>query len=392
MTNPAPAQPAVFELVSGNDPYFNNFANPGDPAYLSQDLRVFTITPDLSQINPTTNQPFPQLGDPSITATLTTESPAAYDPIAPFNYITQLLTQLNTSSTYTSPMQPGQSDPLDKLLPDQANALQDFSSLTPSTIDSNDTGYLNYNFAIARVRLYEAQGDTTDTPVRVFFRLFTTLSFDTQYDATPASGGNLGGTYSSVPDAKGLPLQPLPGSDGNIIDGTTIDTIPFYATGNYEVVPVQHDYDVSGLPSPSTVNSQLITNPSGSNSDQLYRYYGCYLNVYDPNITVNKYPIQALLPGAHHCVVAQIACDDSPIPTNANPALSPQNSDKLAQRNTNITWSDNPGPIAGHRIPQTFDTVLTPAYTEPSGPLLNYQSEMMIEWGNHHEIIHLTIP
>jgi hypothetical protein len=59
-----------------------------------------------------------------------------------------------------------------------------------------------------------------------------------------------------------------------------------------------------------------------------------------------------------------------------------QNYDKLAQRNTNIIRSDNPGPISGHRIPQTFDTVPTLAYTDPSGPLLNYQAEMMIDWGN----------
>ncbi|PMD30211.1 hypothetical protein L207DRAFT_641784 [Hyaloscypha variabilis F] len=221
---------------------------------------------------------------------------------------------------------------------------------------------MNYSFAIARVRLFEGPGTTTDNPVRVLFRLFTTLSFDTHYDGTPDTLGTVGTMYSFLPDAANLPLQPLPGGDGNIIDGSTIDTIPFYATGNFEASPVQHDYDVSGPPNASTVNSQLITNYTSSN--QIYAYYGCYLNVYDPSITVYETPVTQLLASVHHCVVAEIACDDSPIPVTT-PPVTPQNYDKLAQRNTNIIRSDNSRSYLG--APDSSDL---------------QHAEMMIDWGN----------
>jgi hypothetical protein len=287
VANPAPSQPAEFTLLEGNNPYFTNVGLQANGQlnqnYLSQDLRVFTITPGL--IDPTTNQPYPQLGDSAITATLSTASPTSYDPQAPFTYITQLLQQLNApNSKYILPTPQGQPDPLDTLLPGQANAYQDFSSTTPSTVNSNGNVYMNYSFEIARVRLFEGPGNTTDNPVSVLFRLFTTLNFDTHYDGTPGTPGTVGTMYSYLPDAANYPFQPLPGGDGNIIDGTTIDTIPFYVTGNFETSPVQHDYDVSGPPNTSTVNSQQITNNTSSN--QIYAYYGFYVNVYDPSITV----------------------------------------------------------------------------------------------------------
>lgn len=53
------------------------------------------------------------------------------------------------------------------------------------------------------------------------------------------------------------------------------------------------------------------------------------------------------------------------------------NCDKLAQRNLQITCSDNPGPPAGHRVPQTFDL-------RPSGSAaiaMARPDELMIDWG-----------
>ena len=51
-------------------------------------------------------------------------------------------------------------------------------------------------------------------------------------------------------------------------------------------------------------------------------------------------------------------------------------SDKLAQRNLQVTHSDNPGPAATHRIPQTFDI-------RPSAvaALQTQVDELMIDWG-----------
>ena len=54
--------------------------------------------------------------------------------------------------------------------------------------------------------------------------------------------------------------------------------------------------------------------------------------------------MQTLLAGTHHCLVAEIAYDDAPIVNANGVTMSPENSDKLAQRNLQVTHSDNPGP------------------------------------------------
>jgi hypothetical protein len=49
---PLAAPPTLFELVSGEDPYFTNVdPNVDNPFYLSQDLRMFTLTPGLPGLN-----------------------------------------------------------------------------------------------------------------------------------------------------------------------------------------------------------------------------------------------------------------------------------------------------------------------------------------------------
>ena len=86
--------------------------------------------------------------------------------------------------------------------------------------------------------------------------------------------------------------------------------------------------------------------------------------------------MQALLPGTHHCVVAQIAYDDAPIPTG----VSPLSWDQLAQRNLQFTSIDNPGPATTHRAPQTFDTRPSRAIGKPNGDGLP-PDQLMIDWG-----------
>lgn len=82
-----------------------------------------------------------------------------------------------------------------------------------------------------------------------------------------------------------------------------------------------------------------------------------------------------------HCLVAEIAYDDAPI-INANGIVAgPERSDKLAQRNLQLTFSDNPGPVDTHRIPQTFDLRPAPAIASRAGALLDYPDELMIDWG-----------
>jgi len=167
-------------------------------------------------------------------------------------------------------------------------------------------------------------------------------------------------------DATNLPDWPLSASDSH--------TIPFFATGNDPNFsdPSNPELGVNG------VNNQTVVINTG---DQRWAYFGCFLNVYDPSNMVNGAPVQALLTGTHHCIVAQIAYDGAPIINTNGVTLSPETSDKLAQRNLQVTLSDNPGPVATHRIPQTFDLRPGPALVEGQGDMLNYPDELMIDWG-----------
>lgn len=321
-----------FELVAGADPYFTNIdTTPGDPNrnnefYLSQDLRVFAVTPALD------NTPVP--GAPAFT----TDSPAGA-----YTYLQGLLSHLN--STYGDP---NGADPFTSILPGQTGALQGDSSVTPLTIDwsnpFNPQVLANYSFAVARVRLFGTAGSAgTASNVRVFFRLWVSQTADTDYQPST--------TYAFVADAAGLPGTPVP--------GTGHTTLPFFATGNSGAA----DYVANG------VNNRTLTIPNGR--DSLWAYYGCVLNVYDQANLVDGQPVLAYLTGTHHCLVAQIADDDAPVIIGASPAAS----DKLAQRNLQVTVSDNPGPADTHRVPQTFDV-------RPSDPSLQQQpDELMIDWG-----------
>ena len=326
----------LFELVAGADPYFTNI----DPTqnnvfYLSQDLRVFTATPAKKKI--------PVLGGPTF----------AHDSIAgAFGYIQQLLIWLNDPNNHFTD---GTNDPFTfGVVPQQVGALQGDSSVTPVTFDFSEFPilniYNNYNFALARVRLRGTAGPAgAANNVRVFFRLWSTQTADTDYQT--------GSTYPSTPDAAGQPSSPLVGIDHH--------TLPFFATGN---LSGNTDYGTGGA------NTRNIQIPTGK--DSIWVYYGCFLNLYDSTNVIDGKAVQAWLNGTHHCIVAQIAYDGAPIISGT----SPETSDKLAQRNLQITLSDNPGPVTTHRIPQTFD-IRPSATIVPAGGSLAYPDELMIDWG-----------
>jgi hypothetical protein len=210
----------------------------------------------------------------------------------------------------------------------------------------------NYNFAVARVRLRGLSGDVAKN-VKVFFRLWSTQTADTDFQPST--------TYLST-QTGGHPSAPLVGVGNH--------TIPFFATGN---LGANTDYNAGG------VNNHDITLDIG---DQKWAYYGCFLNVYDSANVINGQTVQALLNGTHHCLVAEIASDEAPILNSSAVTLSPENSDKLAQRNLQFTASDNPGGAASHRIPQTFDVRPSLPLIDAPGTLLNYPDELMIDWGN----------
>jgi hypothetical protein len=343
----------VLKLVGGADPYFTNI-NPqeNNVFFLSQDLRVFTVTPGIN------NTPISGVaGAPTLSATSNT----AYDTNAGYQYIQNLLTYLNNN--YSTP---SGTDPF-TLFPGQSSALTGDSSVTPSTFDPSNPGgtpFSNYNFAVARVRMNGQANSSSVKNVRVFFRVFVSQSCDTDY--------NTNTTYPYTADAAGEPGSPLVGT------GNT--TIPFFATGNYSA---NSDFGLNVDYSANSINNQPIqTGASGS----VWAYYGCYLNLYPTGNTISvngtATPLLSLFQGTHHCLVAQIAFDDTPIVNEGGTTENPEDSDKLAQRNLQITLSEDPGAQATRSIPQTFDLRPSASISTAKGNLLDYPDELMIDWGN----------
>ena len=325
-----------FELVAGADPYFTNIDRAQNNVwYLSQDLRVFTATPGKNAV--------PVAGGPAITSDSVDGA---------YSYIQSLLGWLNDPKNgYTD----GATDPFASgVVPQPSTALTGDSSVSPFTVDisgfpPNINVYKNYNFALARVRL---RGTANAPSVRVFFRLWSTQTADTDYQT--------GTTYPSSPDSTGQPGAPLV--------GTSHQTLPFFATGN---LSGNSDYLAGSYIAGGANNIRDVQIPSGK--DRVWAYYGCFLNVYDTNNVIDGQQVQAWLNGTHHCLVAQIAYDGAPV----IPGSSPESTDKLAQRKLQVTLSDNPGPASTHRIPQTFD--IRPSVV--GGGSSVFSDELMIDWG-----------
>jgi hypothetical protein len=321
---------ALFELVSGADPYFTNI----DPShnnefYLSQDLRVFSVA----------NGDTPLPGGPTMSGS------------DPYSFIQNLLGFMNGNPTYTTPGP----DPLNAL-PGQSGYETGDSSVTPLNPSNNQ----NFNFAIARVRLQDT-ALATAPDVRVFFRLWVAQSFDTDFQPSTTYKSVLGTTGADG----GKPIFPLPSGTG-LMDpsGQSVQSIPFFATDGSGT----HDYD-SSVPNANIRNIQV---PAGR--DKVWAYFGCFLDVYDASN-------QSKFPGTHHCIVSEIAYDDAPIINSGGVTESPENSDKLAQRNLQITSSGNPSYPLTHRVPQAFDMRPSKPVSSNAGLLLNYPDELMIDWG-----------
>jgi hypothetical protein len=370
--NPTPFKAqTVFELVAGANPYFANI----DPSqnnvfWLSQDLRVFTITPTANSQTPIGNVPF----------TFTTGSPTQLDTTAAYQYIQGLVGYFNNTfgDGSTDPFSPSST-----VLPKESSVYSGDSSVTPATPNPGHPSepYMNYNFALARVRLRGPSGSANEADnVEVFFRIFGTQTNDTDY-VNVASAVSLADpfiTYPSTPTADpNDPTAPLPGTDasGNI-NGCTL---PFFADPN------QLDLQPATMANPNPpygVNNRNIIIPMGS--DTIWTYFGCFLNVYDDSVTYGGKTAQYWLAGGtHHCIVAQIAYEGAPIENQDSVTEGPENSDKLAQRNLQVIPSSNPGFPLAHRIPQTFDLRPSPnVTTESAGYLTNLPDELMIDWGN----------
>jgi hypothetical protein len=323
-----------FELAAGADPYFTNI----DPTnnnvfYLSQDLRVFSAASG--------DTPLP--GGPTMGSD-------------PYGFIQNMIGFLNSTSLYTTP---ASTDPLNTL-PGQTAYETGDSSVTPL----NGANHQNYNFAIARMRLQDVAGATAPN-VRAFFRLWVAQSCDTDFQPTTTYKSMLGTTGGDA----GKPIFPLPSGTG-LVDpsGQSIQTIPFFASDANGT----HDYDGT-VPNGNIRDIKIPTS-----TDKVWAYFGCFLDVYNPSN-------QSKFPGTHHCIVAEIAYDGTPIVNSGGVTESPENSDKLAQRNLQITSSGNPSYPLTHRVPQAFDMRPSKPFQAEAGLLLNYPDELMVDWGNTPE-------
>jgi hypothetical protein len=324
-----------FELLGGANPYFTNVdaSNAADLPYLSQDLRVFSVIAGQSPLS----------GAPTFTSN-------AYASIQNF------IGFLNGSSTYTQPIPPGAIDPLDAL-PGQTGFETADSSVTPT----DGAGHTAYNFAVARVRL---RGTALDQALncRVFFRLFVAQSCDTDFQPSTTYKSTQGTTGAD----SGHPVFPLASVVTTDPSGQTLQTTPYFATD----INGTHDYDGTN----ANANIRNVQIPSAQ--DQVWAYYGCFLDIYDPSGNAN-------LGGTHHCIVAELAYSGAPIPTTTatGAAPSPLSWDQLAQRNLQITLSENPQSRATHVAPQAFDIRPSKALIPLPGQPVAYPDELMIDWG-----------
>jgi hypothetical protein len=359
LSTPFPATTEFF-FLAGADPYFTNVVSsatgPNNTAvpWLSEDLRVFTATPGAP---PASQYQYPVPGGPQFVE----NSPGGgFDFNGAYTYIQALLQHLN--STYGDPNGTDPFDPNNNIIPQQQTEFTADSSVTPSSsIGGNN--YNNYSFGIARVRLKGTQGSSgAATGVKVFFRLWGTQTADTEWDPSY--------TYLSD-DPTGLnPQYPVAPSDNH--------TIPFFATSaqpNF-TDPNDPEFKTGGYTG-TGANNLTITIEQG---DTQWAYFGSFLNVNDPSVIVNNVAIPNAFPGTHHCLVAEIAYTDAPIETVGTSVPTPESGDQLAQRNLQVTTSDNPGPPSAHRVPQTFD--VKPSAPPPTiGPLAGRVDELMIDWG-----------
>jgi hypothetical protein len=299
----------------------NPFEIDGQTHWLSTDLRVFQI-----------NQ-----GQSKFAATM-----GATPADAPA-FIQQVVNNLNSGATG------GQTFDNDLSTNQQTSKLELAEAVSGTKV---------FNFAVARVRYI---GTLQAADVRVFFRLFpvstTSLAYDT---ATAYRRGGMGGTT--------VPLLGL--------NGGNLASIPCFAAARVDSATTALDAQTDA--------TNLKTIPASPTERHVY--FGAWLDINQtaPQFPLNAAPpdgpwaanrksVQELVRGQHQCLVAEIAFDPAPIPSNANPGTS----DKLAQRNLAIVESSNPGVVGSRRIPQTFE--IRP--TSDRLPAEALADELMIDWG-----------
>jgi len=320
------------ELIKQPDPFILH----GDPAWLSVDLRVFTV----------------HASETKFGVTMGSDANAAP------GFIQQLIANIT---------------------PAQFDTLSTGEETSKLFVFPDDGGQPVFNFALAKVHYIGLIGAAN---VRVFFRLFqaqtTSGAFDYPYGGVfgPATGD-----YRRAPTNPGGQAIPLVGIQGN-----EYVTIPCFANARIDSTAVRMDQQTDDF------NVQTFTaNADGSEVD---RFFGCWLDINQPtkpggapnNVLPAQLdaanpdgpytdsgnpplPIQsAILKALHQCLIAEIAFDLVDIPLGKDPG----NWDKLAQRN--LAWSD----VNTAQALTPFEIRPTRLHLPPS----QTPDELMIDWNN----------
>lgn len=299
----------TIDLTHSPNPYMIDIdASANNPAWLSTDVRVFSL----------------EVGQSKLGVTLSAGQPIAF--------LRDCLDELNDASN-------------------NGNAL--FGTL--STSAKLDLAMLGgpfsfqpiYNFAIVKVR-YRATV-TTAQSVKCFFRMFNVAATGLAFE--PAT------TYrSTTPAAGAVPLLGVAGGE--------VASIPFFASERVETEQGQPDAASMTTQTLSPTYEVLDIVPDSSGAEVTV-FFGCWLDI---NQTKKRFPIapgssdgpwpaascrsiQELVRGEHMCLVAEVFFE--PDPTNVG--ATPGTSDNLSQRNLAILHSDNPGGPDSHKVLHTFE-------------------------------------
>ena len=311
---------AKIYLITQPNPYEID----GETAWLSTDLRVFQM----------------KAGESRFGKTMATDAS---------DFITSVINNLNNGTTG--------GDTFENISVDQQTSKLELSQSVG--------GIQVFNFAVAKVRYRALLVSAQD--VRVFFRLFPASSTSLEYDQAT--------TYRRA--IQGGATKPLLG----IINGEVVN-IPCFAAARID------SSTESMTQQTDPANVQIIPPNAGN---EVVKCFGCWLDINQtqpqfpvspvpPVPTDGPYPaasrktIKELIRDQHQCLVAEIAFDPAPIPVDASPSIS----DKLAQRNLAIVESANPGDVASHRIPHTFEIKPSRSRLGPD----ELPDELMIDWGN----------
>ena len=300
----------TLDLTHSPNPYLTDIdAVKNNPAWLSTDIRVFSVLTGASKFGDVTQ---------------------GGDPIA---FIRGCLDKLNNPAN-------------------NPNVL--FENLsTDATLDLATLGTVGavsvpiYNYAIARVR-YRAT-TTVAQRVKCFFRTFNVQATGLEFNSAT--------TYART--SVGPNTVPLLG-----LAGTEIASIPFFASSRVETV--------EGQPGATSMDLQPLTEAfdfrnitPASSGAEVSVYFGCWLDI---NQTKKRFPlspgtsngpwaqsscqsIQELLRARHLCLVSEVFFDQD-LTVNGE---TPDSSDNLSQRNLAILHSDNPGGPDSHTCMHTFE-------------------------------------